>query len=160
MTDAKGPFHGFIDTWAEMSRMREHALGGGEQRTQANAWVPTTDILVRGDDLVIRCELAGVDNDDVEVTLANDTLWIWGERRPSPEDEGQSTSFYVHERNTGSFRRSVTLPPNIDATNMHATIEDGLLEVIIGGAAVPRDVARIAIERRGDDDSGVRVTRG
>jgi hypothetical protein len=43
---------------------------------------------------------------------------------------------------------------------MHATIEDGLLEVIIGGAAVPRDVARIAIERRGDDDSGVRVTRG
>ena len=59
MTDAKGPFHGFIDTWAEMSRMREHALGGGEQRTQVNAWVPTTDILVRGDDLIIRCGSPG-----------------------------------------------------------------------------------------------------
>jgi HSP20 family protein len=87
MRDSRGPFHGFIDTLAEMSRMREQALGGGEERTQATAWVPTTDILVRGDDLIIRCELAGVANDDVEVTLANGTLWIWGERMRPPEDD-------------------------------------------------------------------------
>jgi HSP20 family protein len=161
MTDAKGPFHGFIDTLAEMSRMREHALGsGGEQRTSANAWVPTTDILVRGDDLVIRCELAGVDNDDVEVTLANNTLWIGGERRRAPEDLEQGTSFYVRERNTGPFRRSINLPQTVDASSMHAEIEDGLLEITIEGAAAPEDVERIAIERRGDDDRGVRVTRG
>jgi HSP20 family protein len=159
MADAKGPFHGFTDTLAEMARIREHALGGGEQRTQANAWVPSTDILVRGDDLVIRCELAGVANEDVEVTLANNTLWIWGERRPAPEDKKKSTSFYVHERNTGAFRRSINLPNNIDASSMRASIEGGLLEIVIGGAAAPSDVERIAIERRGDDDSGVRVTR-
>ncbi|HEX5882310.1 MAG TPA: Hsp20/alpha crystallin family protein [Actinomycetota bacterium] len=161
MRDSKGPFHGFIDTFAEMSRMREHALGGGgEQRTQATAWVPTTDILVRGDDLIIRCELAGVDNDDVEVTLAHNTLWIWGERTRAPEDEVESARFYVRERSTGPFRRSINLPQNIDAGSMRASIEDGLLEITIGGAAVPGDVERIAIERRGDDDSGVRVTRG
>jgi hypothetical protein len=43
---------------------------------------------------------------------------------------------------------------------MHAEIEDGLLEITIEGAAAPEDVERIAIERRGDDDRGVRVTRG
>jgi HSP20 family protein len=159
MRESRGPFHGFIDTLAEMSRMREHALGSGEQRTQATAWVPTTDILIRGDDLIIRCELAGVDNDDVEVTLAHSTLWIWGVRRRAPEDEGEATSFYVRERNTGPFRRSINLPPNIDASSMRASIEDGLLEITIGGAAIPGDIERIAIERRGDDDSGVRVTR-
>jgi HSP20 family protein len=159
MKENKGPFHGFMDTLAEMSRMREHALGSGEQRTQANAWVPTTDILVRGDDLIIRCELAGVGNDDVEVTLADNKLWIWGERRRAPEDKKQSASFYVRERNTGPFRRSINLPQNIDASSMRASIEDGLLEITISGAAAPTDVERIAVERRGGDDSGVRVTR-
>ena len=160
MRDSRGPFHGFIDTLAEMSRMREQALGGGEERTQATAWVPTTDILVRGDDLIIRCELAGVPNDDVEVTLANGTLWIWGERMRPSEDDEESASFYVRERNSGPFRRSINLPQNINASSMHASIEDGLLEITIGGAAAPGDVERITIERRGDDDSGVRVTRG
>jgi HSP20 family protein len=161
MKDTKGPFHGIMDTLAEMSRMREHALGTSEpQRTQADAWVPTTDILVRGDDLVIRCELAGVDNDDVEVTLSNNTLWIWGKRRPAPEDKKKAVSFYVRERKTGAFRRSINLPQTVDASRMRASIEDGLLEITIGGAATPEDVERITIERRGDDDSGVRVTEG
>ena len=37
MRESRGPFHGFIDTLAEMSRMRDHALGSGEQRTQATS---------------------------------------------------------------------------------------------------------------------------
>lgn len=159
MTEKRGPFHGFVDTFAEMTRMREHVLHGGEARTHATAWIPTTDIFVRGDDLVIRCELAGVDNDDVEVTLSHGALWIWGERNQPPEEDG-AVSFYVRERSFGPFRRSINLPERVNATGLHASFADGLLEIMIEGAAAPADVERIEIERGGDGDTTVNVTRG
>jgi HSP20 family protein len=159
MKKTRGPFHGFVDTFAEMARMREHVLHGGEERTLATAWIPTTDIFVRGDDLIIRCELAGVGKDDLEVTLSRGVLWIWGERTQPPE-EGGDVSFYVRERSFGPFRRSITLPERVDATGLRASFEDGLLEITIEGA-LPAEVERIDVEHgRGDDDSAVNITRG
>ena len=159
MREKRGAFQGFVDTFAEMGRMREHVLHGGEARTHATAWVPTTDIFVRDDDLVIRCELAGVDNDDVEVTLSHGTLWIWGERTQPPEEEG-AVNFYVRERSFGPFRRSINLPEQVDAAGLRASFEGGLLEITIEGAAAPADVERIEIERGGDGGTTVNVTRG
>jgi HSP20 family protein len=70
-----------MDHMSEMARMREYAEGGGQEdqrRTHATAWVPTADIFAKGDDLVIRCELAGVDREDVEVSLSGGVLTIDG----------------------------------------------------------------------------------
>jgi HSP20 family protein len=154
---SKSPFHGFVDTFAEMGRMREHVLHGPEERTQATAWVPTIDILVHDDDIIIRCELAGVDNEDIEVSLSNNTLWIWGERNHPPDEEGQ-VSFYVRERSMGPFRRSINLPSHIDASNLRASFEDGLLEIVIVDAISASEVERIAIQRRSTDTT-VRVSK-
>ena len=64
MGRTRNPFRGLVDTMSEMARMREYAEGSGGQedqrRTHATAWVPTTDIFAEGDELNIRCELAGV----------------------------------------------------------------------------------------------------
>src|SRR3712207_4453662 len=86
MGRARNPFRGLIDHMSEMARMREYAEGGGQahedqRRTHATAWVPTTDIFAKGDDLVIRCELAGVRQDDIDISLVNGVLSVSGERR-------------------------------------------------------------------------------
>jgi HSP20 family protein len=163
MSEKQGAFHAFVDHFGEMTRMREHALhpvpAGREVRTHATAWIPTTDIFVRGDDLVIRCELAGVQKDDVQVTLSHGTLWIWGERTQPPETEGD-VSFYVHERSFGPFRRSIDLPERVDAVEVQASFADGLLEITIAGAVSPADVERIAVASEPERDDTVDVTRG
>ncbi len=61
------PVRGFVDVMSEMNRLREIGRTGYEpgyeegERTQANAWVPTADAFASGEDLVIRLEIAGLD---------------------------------------------------------------------------------------------------
>ena len=76
MTDRRNPFEGVTDFFSELARMRSIGVHGGSEhgveaseRTHASAWVPATDILAQGDDLVIRVELAGVDPEDVDLQL-------------------------------------------------------------------------------------------
>src|SRR3712207_4424736 len=134
MGRARNPFRGLIDHMSEMARMREYAEGGGQaqedqRRTHATAWVPTTDIFAKGDDLVIRCELAGVRRDDIDVSLVNGVLSVSGERRSELDDE--ELVFYTRERYFGNFRRTIALPEGVNASKLDASFEDGLLEVSI-----------------------------
>ena len=130
---------------SEMTRMREYAEGGGgaedQRRTHATAWVPTADIFAKDEDLVIRCELAGVERDDVEVSLAGGVLTIDGERRGEPED----VSYYARERSYGRFRRSMNLPEGINGDRVSADFENGLLEVTVKGGADRPQPERIRI---------------
>jgi len=85
---------------------------------------------------VIRCELAGVHQHDIDVTLANGVLTISGERRSELDDE--ELAFYTRERSFGHFRRTINLPVGVDGSKMDAGFEDGLLEISIeGGANLP-----------------------
>jgi HSP20 family protein len=106
------PFHGLFDAVAELNRMREFWRAGvepsGERRTHATAWIPTMDIFARDDDLVIRCELAGIGRDEVSISLEHGALTIEGERSGAPDEQG--TTYYVRERHYGAFRRTVNLP--------------------------------------------------
>jgi HSP20 family protein len=140
-------FHGLFDTFAEMNRMREHwqrIEPTPESHGRPTAWVPAVDIYARGADIVIRCELAGVSKDDVDVSLSDGTLSIWGERTDDPS-AGEGVSFYVRERRYGPFRRSIDLPRTIDRDRISARFVDGLLEITIAGGADPREPDRIEI---------------
>ena len=130
---------------SEMTRMREYAEGGGgaedQRRTHATAWIPTADIFAKGQDLVIRCELAGVEREDLEVSLAGGVLTIDGERKGEPED----VSYYSRERYYGRFRRTMTLPEGVEGDRITADFENGLLEVTVKGAADYPEPERIRI---------------
>ena len=152
--ERRNPFHGVVDAISEWNRMRE--LGSGRigpetghearQRTHATAWVPSTDIFARGEDLVIRVSLSGVYPEDVEITFSNGVLTVSGERR-SELDEGEVT-FYVRERYYGALRRSVTLPAGVDEDDISADFENGLMEITVRGAASPEQPRRIEIRNR------------
>jgi HSP20 family protein len=145
------PFRELYDHFAEMQRIREHAVrpgdSGGEPRGPEVAWVPTTDIFAHEEDLVIRCELAGVEPEDVEISLSRGVLLIWGERDPRP-DQTEDVSYYVRERRFGAFRRSITLPERVTKDHLQASLENGLLEVIVAGGAAEEALEHIEIGRR------------
>jgi HSP20 family protein len=156
------PFRGLFDMFAELNRMREHWTEiepTRQERTHANAWVPTTDIFADGNDLVIRCELAGVAQEELEVSLCEGQLWISGERTGAPE-EGADVSYYVRERRYGPFRRAITLPERIDTDRINAAIADGLLEIIITGGAEPREHERIQVTGANGGEVRLDIARG
>ena len=148
MGRTRNPFSGLLDTMSEMARMREYAGGGGssedQRRTHATAWVPTTDIFARGDDLVVRCELAGVDQEEVEISLSSGVLTIHGERTGEPEH----VEYYARERSYGHFRRSMSLPEGVTGEDVSASFEDGLLEIVVRGGVEYQEPERIRITSR------------
>ncbi len=146
----RNPFRGLIDHISEMNRAQERWLTGSEtrredqRRTHITAWVPATDIFARGDDLVIRCELAGVRRDDIDITLSGGVLTISGERRSELDEE--EIHFYTRERSFGHFRRSMDLPEGIDRSDISADFQDGMLQVSVhGGATAVPEPQRIEI---------------
>ena len=152
-------FRGLFDMFAEMSRMRDQWTQGepsAEGGAQAGAWVPAVDIYAQGLNLVIRCELAGIPKEDVDVSLSSGLLWIAGERTGAPE--GDDLTYYVRERRFGAFRRTITLPPGVGAAQLDATFEDGLLEIVVRGGAAGEEHERIEIA--GADSAAVRLDVG
>jgi HSP20 family protein len=146
------PFRGFLDMTSEMNRMRQLGMYGYEtgqeerERTHATAWVPTADVFARGEDLVIRIELAGVDREDIEVTLNDNVLTVSGERsRDLGEEE---VSFYVSERYYGVFRRSMTLPSGIDESRISADFDNGLMAITVRGGATAVEPRRIEVRSK------------
>ena len=153
--EQSNPFHGIVDAISEWNRMREVGTGRvspeprweDRQRTHATAWVPATDIFAKGDDLVVRVSLSGVDREDVSITLSNSVLTVSGERRSELDED--DVSFYVRERYYGAFRRNITLPAGIDEDAISADFENGLLEVTVrGGATAKPEPRRIQIRER------------
>ncbi len=147
-------FHGLFDTVAELNRMREFWRAGvyqpQEGRTHSSAWIPRMDIFAQGDDLVMRCELAGVARDEVDISFDRDTLTIFGERTGAPDVDDKA--YYVRERQYGSFRRTINLPEGTDRSSVTAVLEHGLLEITVaGGCATRREPRHIDISVGGGD---------
>lgn len=105
------------------------------------AWAPPVDIFEKGDDLIIRAELAGVRRDDIDVRVEENMLVLSGERKKDEElEEGKA---YRVERTFGPFTRRFALPTTVDPTRISARYVDGLLDVTLPKSekAKPRKIA-------------------
>jgi HSP20 family protein len=149
--DERNRFSGLFDVVAELNRMREQVRHPDTPAEPAHghgiAWIPVTDIFVRGQDIVIRCELAGLGADDVELSFAGHTLTIWAERTGAPDEE--ASQFYVRERRFGTGRRTIDLPDGVETGDISAVFEDGLLEVTVACAAAAREPEQVEIRTAG-----------
>ncbi len=108
----------FARFFGEEERWWTRAFEGG--------FVPAIESFVRGEDLVIRADLPGIDPKEVELTVEGDRLTIKGERKRTYEDSGE---YLRREVVYGRFERSVPLPAGVDADSIKATYRDGVLEV-------------------------------
>jgi HSP20 family protein len=95
--------------------------------TMEMGWAPAIDVFEREDKFVVKAELPGMKEEDIDISVVGDTLTIKGERRA--ESEVQEDDYYYCERSYGSFSRSIAIPSNVDAQKIGANYKDGVLEV-------------------------------
>jgi HSP20 family protein len=100
--------------------------------TEPIGWVPAIDIAESEKEFTVTAELPGIDEKNVDVSVEEGLLTIKGEKTEEKEEKKDGAGekkFYLYERNYGSFSRSFALPPNVDATKIHAEFQKGLLKV-------------------------------
>jgi HSP20 family protein len=99
------------------------------QTDQGRRWVPPMDLVEAEDHFVLKADLPGLAEGDVNIEVQDGTLTISGERKA--EHEQREKGWYRIERSFGSFSRSLTLPDGVDPDKIDASFTDGVLEVHI-----------------------------
>jgi HSP20 family protein len=90
---------------------------------------PSMDIFTEGDDVVVKAELPGMKKEDINVSLTKDTISISGEKKK--EGKVEKKDYYSLERSYGSFKRSFSLPAEVQTEKASAKFKDGVLEIRI-----------------------------
>jgi HSP20 family protein len=92
-------------------------------------WLPPMDLVETEDNFVLRADLPGLSEGDVNIELEDNVLTISGKRQSEHEERKEG----VHrvERAYGSFSRSLTLPEGVNAEAIKANFDRGVLEVLI-----------------------------
>jgi len=119
----------------EWERRFEDLLGRPLWRlpVEERGWMPAVDIFEKEDRFVVKAELPGTKEEDIQVSVVGDTLSIKGEKKT--ETEVKEEDYYRSERSYGSFCRSIPLPSNVNADKIEASFEDGVLEVTLPKSA-------------------------
>jgi len=90
-------------------------------------WAPAIEVFEKEDKFVVKAELPGMKEEDIDISVVGDTLTIKGERKA--ESEVKEEDYYCCERSYGSFSRSISVPSNVDTGKIEASYDDGVLEV-------------------------------
>lgn len=111
-----------------ISRMFEGAYGRPQEDLTRGAWVPAVDIYSNGQhELVLKAELPDMKEDEIELTVENNTLTIRGEKKVATDVAEEQ--FHRIERSYGAFARTFALPPTVDAGKVTAEYKAGVLTV-------------------------------
>jgi HSP20 family protein len=102
---------------------------GGNGGSTLRRWMPAMDLVETDDHFVLRADLPGLDEGDVNIEVEDNVLTVSGERKA--EHETAKEGYHRVERAFGSFSRSLTLPEGVDAEAVTANFERGVLEVSI-----------------------------
>ena len=94
---------------------------------EERGWAPAIEVFDQEDKFVVRAEVPGMKEDDIDVSVVGDTLTIRGEKKA--ETEVKEENYYCCECSYGSFSRSIALPSHVDANKIDADYENGVLEV-------------------------------
>jgi HSP20 family protein len=92
-------------------------------------WLPPMDLVETADHYVLRADLPGLSDGDVNVQLEDSVLTISGERRA--EHQEQPEGYHRLERAFGAFSRSLTLPDGVDPEGVQAHFDRGVLQIRI-----------------------------
>jgi len=127
------PFQSFR---SEMDRLFENflsgvpQLAGFPQRASAgHGLTPSFDVKETDKDFVVKADLPGIDEKDLQLTVHDGQLRISGEKKSETSEEHEN--YYVKERSFGSFTRTVRLPDTVDEDKVEATFDKGVLTVTL-----------------------------
>ena len=114
---------------SDVNRLFDGFFGRSAPTGAGRRWIPAMDLVETEDHFVLRADLPGMGEEDVNIELEDSTLTIAGERKSEHEANGEG--YYRLERASGSFQRSLTLPKGVDPEAVTANFDRGVLEVRI-----------------------------
>ena len=102
---------------------------------------PLINVTEDKDRLYVRAELPGITANEIEISATGNSLSIAGERKLATENE--AASYHRREREAGVFRRTITLPNDIDSDKVEASYNNGILTVTLPKAELskPKQIA-------------------
>jgi HSP20 family protein len=147
------PFSDIEDMERHMDRMFSEPLWPSlwSRVPEAKAWLPDLDVFEKDGKFVVKAELPGMEEKDIDVSLEGDILTIKGEKKA--EKEVTEKDYYRCERSYGSFFRSVPLPSSVDKGKVEASYNNGVLEVTLPkiAEAQPKKV-KVSASKKADKE--------
>jgi HSP20 family protein len=96
---------------------------------QKESWIPAVDVLEKDGNLILRAELPGINEKQIDLKLEGNTLTLKGERKMDKEDK--KNNYHRVESFYGSFTRTFRLPDTVDLEKISADYKNGILTVTI-----------------------------
>jgi HSP20 family protein len=100
---------------------------GPEEALTTTTLAPPVDIYEDGHNIILKIEVPGIDEKDIDVRIQDNTLTVHGERKIEKEEKEEN--FRRVERQYGSFIRSFTLPSSVDPGQVSARCDKGVLKI-------------------------------
>ena len=110
---------------------------------EGSMWLPQVESFEREGKLIVRADLPGLSEDDINVDITHDAIKIRGERRQEKEEDEEG--YYRSERSYGSFYREIPLPSGVNRDEAKASFNNGVLEITMPALARQSGSRRIEI---------------
>lgn len=130
-----------IDPFRELASLFQNfSEPNGKEQLTAGSFVPPVDVYEDEQSLILKLEVPGVNEGDINVSVENDTLTVQGERKFEKEEKEEN--FHRIERRYGSFVRTFKLPNTVDAEKVEASYDKGILKITLAkrAEAKPRQI--------------------
>lgn len=129
------PFRELTTLQDRMNRLFRGSFGpeGPEEALTTTTFAPAVDVYEDDHSIMLKIEVPGIDEKDIDVRIEDNTLTVHGERKFEKEEKEEN--FRRVERQYGSFSRSFTLPNTVDPEQVRATYEKGVLKITLAKKA-------------------------
>jgi HSP20 family protein len=129
------PFRDLVQLQDRVNRLFQESTGtaGREEEFATSSFVPPVDIYENEHNIVLKLEVPGVDQKDLDIRIENNTITIRGERKF--EKETKEENYHRVERRYGSFQRSFGLPNTVNPEQVTADYDNGILTVTLAKRA-------------------------
>ena len=107
----------------------------------SDTFSPKIDILENEKSIKLDAEIPGVPKENLKITLQDNILTIEGEKKK--ESEEKEENYYRAERTYGNFKRSFTLPVEVDSEDVDAKFNNGILEILLNKVEPKQDEERV-----------------
>jgi HSP20 family protein len=122
------PFRELGTLQDRMNRLFNDQFGAiTRDESLTGAFVPPVDVYEDENSIQVRMEVPGIEEKDIDIRMENQVLTVRGERNFSNEEKEEN--FHRIERRYGSFTRSFTLPATVNADDVTADYDKGVLKI-------------------------------
>src|SRR5438067_607612 len=121
------PFREMNSLQSSLGRIFQDYGRGSDELMTSGTFVPPVDIYEDANGITLKMEVPGVSQNDINISLENNTLTVSGERKFEKNEKEEN--FHRIERRYGAFTRSFTLPNTVDTEKVNANFEHGILNI-------------------------------